>query len=130
MKRFTILTLVLISLISGCATAVYGSKQSVLFDSIQPGTKVVVYDSALYGIKSEYIGTLPANIDLYRKKFYKIDFINPKYQQKTLVVKADYNFGDALSNLFVVTMAIDTFTGASRSFPEKITIDFSKDTKE
>lgn len=124
--KLKIFILTFILLVAGCATAVYGTKQTVEISSLQPGTKVVVYHSPLYGIKSEWEGVLPAKVELSRKKFYKIDFINPNYETKTLVVKAGYNFGDALSNLFVVTMAVDTLTGASKSFPEKITIDFEK----
>lgn len=111
------------SILSGCATLVHGTKQMVAFETAQGGGNIVVYDDALYGIVSEYEGTLPATIELYRKKFYKIDVIHPKYGKKTIRIKPGYNYGDALSNFFVVTMAVDTVTGSSRSFDEKITID-------
>lgn len=113
----------LIAAVTGCATVVYGTKQSVAFETVQGGGKMIVYDDALYGIVSEHETDLPATVELYRKKFYKIDVIHPEYGKKTIRLKPGYNYGDALSNLFVVTMAVDTVTGSSRSFDEKITID-------
>lgn len=116
----------LVGFISGCATMVFGTQQEVDFSSAQPGSSIVVYDDAHYGFVHEYKGELPAKVNLYRKKFYKIDFIHPDYPTQTIKLKAGYNYGDALSNLFVVTMAVDTVTGASKSFPERIMIDFAK----
>jgi len=110
---------------TGCATVIYGTKQKVAFETAQGGGTIVVYDDALYGIVSEYEGELPATIELYRKKFYKIDVMHPEHGKKTIKVRPGYNYGDALSNLFTVTMALDTITGSSRSFDEKITIDMS-----
>ena len=122
MKKLLFISCLIVA-VTGCATMVYGTKQSVAFETVQGGGKMIVYDDALYGIVSEHETELPAKVELYRKKFYKIDIIHPEYGKKTIRLKPGYNYGDALSNLFVVTMAVDTVTGSSRSFDEKVTID-------
>jgi hypothetical protein len=115
--------LLALALVTGCATLVHGTRQQVAFETLQGGGSIVVYDDALYGIVHEYEGTLPATVELYRKKFYKVDVHHPDYGTRTIRVRPGYNYGDVLSNLFVVTMAVDTITGSSRSFDEKITVD-------
>lgn len=128
MKRNSIIVtlIALVCLASGCATMVFGTQQEVSFSSVQPGASIIVYDDAHYGFVHEFKGELPAKVKLYRKKFYKIDFIHPDYPKQTLKLKGGYNYGDALSNLFVVTMAVDTVTGSSKSFPSQVTVDFAK----
>lgn len=126
MKKLLFISFFIVA-VTGCATMVYGTKQSVAFETVQGGGKMIVYDDALYGIVSEHETELPATVELYRKKFYKIDVIHPEYGKKTIRLKPGYNYGDALSNLFVVTMAVDTVTGSSRSFDEKVTIDMEAD---
>jgi hypothetical protein len=116
-------TLFLFVVLGGCATAVHGTKQKVAFDTLQGGGRIVVYDDALYEVVHEFEGELPVTVELYRKKFYKVDVFHPEFGKRTIEVRPGYNYGDVLSNLFTVTMAIDTVTGSSRSFDEKITID-------
>lgn len=123
MKKILVPVFSMMVALTGCATLVYGTKQNVTFETVQGGGKIVVYDDALYGIVVEQEAELPATVGLYRKKFYKIDVIHPTYGKRTIRLKPGYNYGDVLSNLFVVTMAVDTVTGSSRSFDEKVTID-------
>lgn len=126
----TLLTsMIAVSLVTGCATLVHGTKQQVSIELLQGGGRAVIYDDALYGIKSEIETELPNVVSLHRKKFYKIDVFHQDYGKRTIKIRPDYNYGDVISNLFTFTMVVDTFTGSSRSFDSKIVINMEGSTE-
>jgi uncharacterized protein YceK len=115
------LWLALIAL-SGCATVINGTTQTVRFDTAPGGGNLKLYDSALYRIKPIYDGPLPVSLELARDKIYKYDVQRDGYRAKTAILKPSMSGWEAVSDAIPVLALIDTGTGAGRKFDNEVII--------
>lgn len=108
-KRFygsaAVVTLIVASLLSGCATIFKGSTEQVSFSSSP--------DQAKLYINGQYMGETPFKLNLTSKERYTIEFRKEGYQSKTILINNNVGAGwivlDVIGGL--IPVIIDAATG-------------------
>ena len=123
MKRVSILSILSILVLAGCASVTGPSRQSVKIDSNPQGARVEVGGQTL---------TTPAVVDLKGKSEYIAVATKSGYDSTTKVVGSEVRLLPAVvGNIFnltgVIGMAIDFFgTGAAYKLDNNVNIDLQK----
>lgn len=102
---FWFLILVIIGLMSGCATLFHGSSDKINFSSDPSGAQVFV--------NGQLMGTAPLELKLESKHSYNIEFRKEGYQNKTVVVTASVGGGWIILDVLfgLVPIIVDAATG-------------------
>ncbi len=123
MKKISILSIVSILVLAGCASITGQSRQSIKIDSNPQGARVEVGGQTI---------TTPAVVDLKGKSEYVAVATKPGYDSTTKVVGSEVRILPAVvGNIFnftgIIGMAIDFFgTGAAYELDKSVNIDLQK----
>lgn len=97
--------------LSGCATALRGTREVLLIESQPAGAQVRVSNGM--------VCTTPCALDLSRRHGYGLEFLLPGYAKQAVAVRSDVTFGGAAgaaANVTVIGLPVDAFSGAMRAF--------------
>jgi hypothetical protein len=101
-------------LVSGCATLIHGSHQTIPITSDPPGAQLSIGGS-------QYI--TPAEVSLARDQEYQAVFTKPGYQTQTAAVHSSFSGVTFIDLIFIIPWAVDLADGAAYTLdPETVEI--------
>lgn len=131
MKTFKYIAVVLVMvLLTGCASVVNGPRQKVQFSSEPTNAKVVVH--SLRTNKEDLIFTTPAVKELDREGEYTVTFVKEGYKKHEKEIKRGINlllFGNAVIG-GIIGIVVDMSTGAAyRLTPNQVHAELEAENK-
>lgn len=126
MNKLLATSLLSISIVmTGCASIISGSTQTLSFTSVPENANISITNRA--GVKV-HTGQTPATVTLkkgagyFKPESYQVTFSKEGYQTKTMTVKgtiSGWYFGNILFGGVIGLLAVDPATGAMYSFSSK-----------
>jgi hypothetical protein len=99
-------------LVSGCATLIHGSHQTIPMTSDPPGAQLSIGGS-------QYI--TPADVSLARDQEYQAVVTKPGYETQTMEIHSSFSAATLVDLIFIIPWAVDLADGAAYSLePESL----------
>jgi hypothetical protein len=99
-------------LLSGCATLIHGSHQTIPITTDPPGAQLSIGGS-------QYV--TPADVSLARDQEYQAVVTKPGYETQTMEIHSSFSAATLIDLVFIIPWAVDLADGAAYSLnPESV----------